>query len=93
MTYKIVVEPEALNDLMAIYKYISEQDSRNKAAKFTNELKGTLLSLSEMPHRCRQSLYMDQDDVRDLIYKGYTIVFQIRESTVHILTLFRQRAY
>jgi toxin ParE1/3/4 len=93
MTYRIVVEPEALNDLMAIYKYISEQDSRNKATKFTNELKETLSSLSEMPHRCRKSLYVDQDDVRDLIYKGYTIVFQIRENTIHILTLFRQRVY
>lgn len=93
MTYQIIIEPEALNDLIAIYKYISAQDSKNKAAKFTNELKETLSSLSTMPHRCRQSFYADQDNVRDLIYKGYIIVFQIHESSVHILTLFRQRVY
>lgn len=93
MTYEVIVEPEAISDLMAIYKYISEQDSKNKATKFTNELKETLSSLSTLPHRCRPSLYMDHIDVRDLIYKGYTIVFQIRENTVHILTVFRQRVY
>ncbi|PLY10258.1 MAG: hypothetical protein C0628_09920 [Sulfurimonas sp.] len=50
-------------------------------------------SLSQMPHRCRKSYYVEDEDTRDLIYKKYTIVFKIIEQNVHILTLFKQRTF
>ena len=93
MIYKIIVEPEALSDLKAIHAYITEQDSNSKANKFILELKKAIESLSSMPMRCRSSLYIDDETIRDLIYKKYTIVFQVKEKTVHILTIFRQRSY
>lgn len=46
-----------------------------------------------MPHRCRKSYYTDDDNTHDLIYKKYTIVFKVIEQQVHILTIFKQRAY
>lgn len=95
MTYAIVVEPEAIQDLKIIRSYITEKDSKNKADKFILELKTSIVSLSSMPLRCRQSLYHEDKTIRDLIHKGYTIVFKVNEghSTVHILSLFRQRAF
>jgi len=39
MIYKIVVEHEAVEDLFRIKKYITDQDSLNKANKFISELK------------------------------------------------------
>lgn len=91
MTYRIVVEPEALRDLHSIYTFITKQDSQNKATQFIRELESSISSLSEMPLRCRKSFYSDDELTRDLIYKGYTIVFQIQESNIHILTVFRQK--
>lgn len=93
MKYTIIVEPEALADLKNIYRYISEQDSTTKASKFISELHISIQSLDEMPYRCRESLYIDDKDVRDLIYKKYTIVFKIIDDKIHILTVFRQRSY
>lgn len=93
MTYSILVEPEALQDLKNIFHYIAEQDSKNKAADFINELKATISSLSTMPYRCRKSFYTDDENSRDMIYKGYTIVFNVREDKVYILALFRQKAF
>lgn len=93
MKYTIIVEPEALNDLKNIYRYISEQDSATKASKFISELHSSIRSLDEMPYRCRESLYIDDKDVRDMIYKKYTIVFKIINENIHILTVFRQRAF
>lgn len=92
MTYNIVVEPEALRDLQDIYKYISEQDSNNKAINFIQELQKNINSLNEMPYRCRKSYYVDDENTRDLIYKKYTIVFKIIDMNIHILTLFKHRA-
>jgi plasmid stabilization system protein ParE len=89
MIYKIIVEPEAFQDLFLIKKYITEQDSLNRANKFISQLKANIKTLSEMPERCRKSYYNDEANTHDLIYKKYTSVFQIRDNRVHILSIFR----
>lgn len=93
MIYKIIVEPEALTDLLNIKTYITEQDSKNKANNFISELKQRIKSLETMPERCRKSLYTKNENTHDLIHKGYTIVYKIIEETVYILTVFRQSCY
>jgi plasmid stabilization system protein ParE len=42
MAYKIIIEPEALQDLLNIKNYITKQDTLNKANIFISELKNTL---------------------------------------------------
>ncbi len=91
MLYSIIVEPEALDDLQSIFRYISQKDSQNKAIAFVRELEMSISTLSEMPFRCRKSYYTDDETTRDLIHKGYTIVFQVNATKVHILTIFRQK--
>lgn len=93
MIYKIVVEPEAIADLINIKTYITEQDTKRKADTFISELKQQIKSLENMPQRCRKSFYTDIENTHDLIYKKYTIVYKIINDTVHILTIFRQRNY
>lgn len=93
MQYKIIVEPEALDDLFSIKSYITEQDSTTKANNFISELKKVIKSLENIPQRCRKSLYTNSANTHDVIHKGYTIVYKIINNTVHILTIFRQRNY
>lgn len=91
MTYKIIIEPEAFQDLLNIKSYITTQDSAVKADRFILELKEKIKSLNEMPYRCRKSYYTDDEETHDLIYKKYTIVFKILDDEVHILAIFRQK--
>jgi len=93
MTYNIIVEDEANLDLLSMYNYISDNDSSHKAKKFILELEKKIISLESMPHRCRNSYYIDDIDTKDLIYKKYTIVFKIIKENIHILTIFRQKAF
>ena len=93
MKYKIIIEQEALKDLQSIHHYISKQDSADKAKKFILELSSNIKSLDDMPYRCRKSYYNDDENIRDLIYKKYTIVFKVIENSVHILTIFRQSVF
>jgi plasmid stabilization system protein ParE len=93
MIYKVIIEPEALQDLFNIKKYITEMDTLSKATQFLSELKKSINTLKQMPQRCRKSYYTDTKNTHDLIYKKYTIVYQIIEDRVHVLTIFRQRAY
>jgi len=93
MIFKIVIEDEAFSDLKNIYNYIAEQDTKNKAKTFLRELQTAINTLYTMPNRCRNSYYSDDTNVKDLIYKSYTIVFKIIDERVHILSVFRQRKY
>ena len=93
MRYDIIIEPIALEDLQNIYKYISRNDSASKARKFINELKRHIYSLNHNLMKCRKSYYDKSENTRDLIHKGYTIVFKIIDSTVFVLSVFRQKNY
>ena len=91
MNYTIVIEPEAQDDLQSIFDYILTNDSIGKARTFIKELQTSINSLSFMPQRCRDSLYIEDGKTKDLIYKGYTICYHIADTRVHIVALFRQR--
>jgi len=93
MQYEIIVEPEAFEDLLNIKSYITKQDSQNKANIFLSELKSQINTLNKMPKRCRKSYYTDSENTHDLIHKGYTIVYKIINTRVHILSIFRQKNY
>jgi len=91
MLYQIIIEPNAKDDLYSIFSYIETNGSIQSAKKFIGELRKQINSLSYMPNRCRDSLYFDDGKTKDLIYKGYTISYHIKTSSVHIVAVFRQR--
>ena len=92
-SYRIIIEPEAQEDLINIYAYIKEVDTVVQARRFLIKLQESIESLNFMPQRCRKSHYIDNENTHDMIVRGYTICYTIQEDRVHIVALFRQRAY
>jgi hypothetical protein len=37
----------------------------------------------------RKSNYHDNENIRDLIFKGYTVIYEIQEDTIYILDIFK----
>jgi plasmid stabilization system protein ParE len=74
------------NSLKKILKYISV-DSKTKAKKFNISLLKKVKKLPDMPYKFRQSLYYDSSDIRDLIFKGYTIPYLIDKDKKCIVIL------
>lgn len=62
-------------------------DSPKNAQKFKNELLNQIRSLVSHPLKCRKSIYFDDESIRDLVYKGYTIVYRIHEDKIEIFGL------
>lgn len=91
MRYSIIIESEAENDLQNILVYIRDNDSLGKAKNFIGKLKNSIETLTFMPHRCRDSIYIKDNKTKDLIYNGYTICYYINPKHVHIVAVFRQR--
>ncbi len=60
-------------------EYIA-QDKPQAARNFKKEVFKAIKSLIDMPYKNRKSTYFSDDNVRDLIYKSYKIVYRIKPS-------------
>ena len=91
-SYRVIIEPEAGDDLANIYAYISSNDSVTQGQRFLHKLQIAINSLNYMPERFRKSIYIDDGKTHDMVVHGYTICYHIRQKTVHVVAVFRQRA-
>jgi len=86
----IIYKDEFKTNLNKIIDFISK-DSQSKAKIFLSSLRLKIKNLPNMPFKCRKSYYYDNDNVRDLIFKGYTIPFLVdeQENLIAILDIFK----
>ena len=73
-------------ELENIVLYIAK-DSKTRALKFQKVLIQNLNQLSNMPKKFRKSIYYDDINLRDYIYKGYTIPYLINQQKNEIVIL------
>lgn len=64
-------------------EYIS-LDSPARARKFKSDLLKRIKEIVTNPYRYRKSIYFEEETIRDLIFKGYTIVFRINGNNIEI---------
>lgn len=73
---KIIYQAKFINSFNQIWDYIT-LDSKTRANQFKKEVKQKIEELPNMPFKFRQSIYFEDENIRDLIFKGYTIVYKI----------------
>lgn len=76
--------------LDAILEYISE-DSVNEALSFNRELHKKIKEIPLMPYKYRKSIHFNNNDIRDMIFKGYTIAYLIDNEQIVILGILKYR--
>jgi len=71
------------------------EDSISQAISFDDELEDKITNLVHMPLKCRQSYFHKDENIRDLIYKGYVIPYlvDIDKELIVILNIFKNRNY
>ena len=80
---KIIYKESFSNRLENQLDYIA-RDNPQAARRFQEELKLRINEIPDFPRRYRKSVYFDNDSIRDLIFKGYTIVFRINEDIIEV---------
>ena len=88
---KIVYDPRFIASMHRILEYIA-LDSENRSKQFRNNVKTNIETLVEMPYKHRRSRHFEDDQIRDMIFKGYTIVYRIDKEEEQI-TVFGIRKY
>ena len=77
---------KALNDIESFIAL----DNLERAEKFKNDIINKISSLDFMPKRCRKSTLANDESIRDLIFKGYIIVFKIQNNTIKVLYIYKE---
>ena len=77
---------KALNDIESFIAL----DNLERAERFKNDIIDKISSLDFMPKRCRKSALANDESIRDLIFKGYIIVFKIQNDTIKVLYIYKE---
>jgi len=83
---KIIYDDKFKNSFLNIWEFIV-LDSKTKANHFKSELKAKIEQITLFPYKFRRSLYFDDESIRDLIFKGYTIPYRIDTQNNQIIIL------
>ena len=67
-------------------EYIAK-DKPGAARKFKSDVLNRIKNIPSMPFACRRSIFFDREDIRDLVFKGYIIVYKVDE-TEDMITVF-----
>ncbi len=87
----IIHKPTFSRQLKQILEYIA-QDKPSASMKFKNELKESIELILDNPTMYAESRYFNDKNIRDMVYKGYTIVYRIRptKNEIEILRIFNK---
>ena len=86
---KIVESQKYKIELREIAQHI-KKDKKSAAIKFVQELKKRVQNITHFPYKYRKSVYFEDDNVRDMIYKSYTVIYEVFENKIVIMTIFNQ---
>ena len=80
---KIVFKDTFISRLENQLNYIA-LDSPGRARKFNSDLIRRIKEIPVNPYRYRKSIYFNDNTIRDLVFKGYTIVFRISDGAIEV---------
>lgn len=74
-----------------IFEYIAK-DKLSASKKFKKELFQKIKNLPDFPYKFRKSFYFDDEKVRDMAFKGYTIIYEVDldNNCIIILNIFQK---
>jgi len=87
----IIYNPIFDAEIIDIVNYIA-LDKPSAGINFALELEKQILDISNFPFKYKPSFYFDDKNIRDMIYKGYTIIYEVNldKNTIEILKIFNQ---
>lgn len=88
---KIVETSRYKNELREIALYI-KKDKKSASIKFVKEQKELIKSIVNSPFKYRKSIYFDDENIRDMTFYGYTIIYKIdkKNQIIIIYTIFNK---
>jgi toxin ParE1/3/4 len=87
MKYKVVIDPQAKQDLKEIFVYVAVNDSIESANKFLDALEEACYKLEKYPQRVHIPLELIPTGVKrylEIHYKPYRIIYEIEKNLIYV---------
>ena len=87
----IIYNPIFDEEIIDIVNYIAI-DKPSASINFALELEELILDIPYFPFKYKPSFYFNDKNMRDMTYKGYTIIYEVNldKNTIEILKIFNQ---
>jgi len=86
----IIIETSRYKRELRDIAFFIKKDKLSASIKFVQELKECINNLVNFPQKYRKSKYFEDENIRDMIFSGYTVIYEIFEDRIEILTVFNQ---
>jgi len=88
---QIIRTEEYQKELLGILKYIAK-DKISASRIFKKNLNIQINNISIFPYKYRASFYFNDDNIRDMTFKTYTVNYEIdlNKNTIFILSIFNK---
>ena len=88
---QIIRTPNYISQLKVILNYIA-LDKFSASKKFKFNLDENIKNLINFPYKYKQSDYYANIDIRDMTFKGYSIIYRVNKSkkVIDILEIFNR---
>jgi len=79
------------NQLTIILKNIAK-DKITASENFYTDLNEVIEEIPNFPFKYRKSIYFDNDNIRDMTFKGYTIIYRIniKKNLIEVIRIFNK---
>jgi toxin ParE1/3/4 len=89
---KIIRSERFKEELKLVLTFISK-DKKSAAKAFAKTLKDEINTLADNPKQFRKSIHFEDDNIRDMIFKGYVIPYIIDEKEILLLGIVKQNLW
>ena len=86
---ELVWSPRSLKDIELIFEFI-KQDSIEAARAFVNDLIIETLNIPMFPYKGRLVPELNNDQIREKIFKSYRIIYRITNTNIELVTFLHQ---
>lgn len=88
---RVVLEESFLDRLERQLDFIAI-DSPVRSKKFGSALMKAEREIPSNPFLYRKSIYFDDPNIRDMVFRGYTAMFRVKKDAIEVFGLVNQQA-
>lgn len=84
---QIIKDNIYLDNLEILLRYIANENGITRARSFNSQINKVVKNIPNFPYKYRKSYYYDDENIRDCIFKGYTLPYLIDKEKQQIVIL------
>ena len=66
------------------------RDKKSSAKDFKNNVNKAVDDLVNFPYKYRKSIYFNDKNIRDMVFRGYTVIYEVKENSIEVMSIFNQ---